>query len=388
MNTQAKPRLSALLPILVVLILGVFAVDPKIVESAPTTQAVVVPYNSTGIVKAAGTAVGTVVTAPAGAIVGSSDSQTLTNKTIAGASNTLTVRAASDITGTLAVANGGTGQTSFSSGILQSNGTLVSSGTVNLATQVSGTLGASFGGHGWVSAYDQDFTALSLSTASANGAFSIGADSWTVQNFANSSAMSVGGADGLRVKVNANNSTMTPASRTGPCFTTPALTTWITTGDTSQYQLRVSVWLKARTLTNTNDTVDFFIDTSSSNQRYEYDVFNAAGTVSEYMRMLVNNTTRMTGVTIGAVIASHDAFQIELTSLGADYAHLRSGIYSAGFPTAWSHRGNIGAASGAHINPLMRVLSDAHVSLCTESNNTSGTAEAKFGRLKIEYVKN
>lgn len=39
--------------------------------------------------------------------------QTLTNKTINGASNTLTVRAANDITGTLPVANGGTGQTSI-----------------------------------------------------------------------------------------------------------------------------------------------------------------------------------------------------------------------------------------------------------------------------------
>jgi hypothetical protein len=37
-------------------------------------------------------------------------SQTLTNKTINGASNTLTVRAASDITGQLPIGNGGTGQ--------------------------------------------------------------------------------------------------------------------------------------------------------------------------------------------------------------------------------------------------------------------------------------
>ena len=41
-------------------------------------------------------------------IVGRASTDTLTNKTINGASNTLTVRAASDITGTLAIANGGT----------------------------------------------------------------------------------------------------------------------------------------------------------------------------------------------------------------------------------------------------------------------------------------
>lgn len=43
-------------------------------------------------------------------LVGRATTDTLTNKTINGATNTLTVRAANDITGQLAIANGGTGQ--------------------------------------------------------------------------------------------------------------------------------------------------------------------------------------------------------------------------------------------------------------------------------------
>jgi hypothetical protein len=46
-----------------------------------------------------------------GSVVGTTDAQTLTNKTISGASNTLTVRLANDVTGTLGISNGGTGQT-------------------------------------------------------------------------------------------------------------------------------------------------------------------------------------------------------------------------------------------------------------------------------------
>lgn len=62
----------------------------------------------TGLLKGNGAGAFTAVTAPAGAVVGTTDSQTLTNKTISGASNTLTNLAAANLTGTVAVANGGT----------------------------------------------------------------------------------------------------------------------------------------------------------------------------------------------------------------------------------------------------------------------------------------
>jgi len=62
-------------------------------------------------------------TLPSGTLVGTSDSQTLTNKTISGANNTLSnINLTSQITGTLPVANGGTGATTIT-GILKGNGT-------------------------------------------------------------------------------------------------------------------------------------------------------------------------------------------------------------------------------------------------------------------------
>lgn len=69
-------------------------------------------------------------------LVGRATTDTLTNKTINGANNTLTVRLANDVSGTLPVANGGTGATS-----LTANNVLLGNGTSAVQVVAPGTSG-------------------------------------------------------------------------------------------------------------------------------------------------------------------------------------------------------------------------------------------------------
>jgi hypothetical protein len=83
---------------------------------------------------------------PSGDVVGSSDSQTLTNKTINASNNTITnVSLTTGVTGTLPVANGGTGITSLGSGVATWLGTPTSANLAAAVTDETGSGALVFG---------------------------------------------------------------------------------------------------------------------------------------------------------------------------------------------------------------------------------------------------
>ena len=102
-------------------------------SSAPAAQV----YPAAGIAVSTGTAWTTSKTSPTGAIVGTTDTQTLSGKTISGSSNTITnVSLTTGVTGTLPVANGGTGAAT-----LTANNVLLGNGTSALQVVAPGTAG-------------------------------------------------------------------------------------------------------------------------------------------------------------------------------------------------------------------------------------------------------
>lgn len=241
---------------------------------------------------------------------------------------------------------------------------------------------------GWTTGYELDFTSLGLTTASANGNFTIDSKTWTVKNFANSSVMSVGGTDGLRVKANSTVTSMAVGTHSSPVFVSPTMATFLSgIPDNVQIGLRVSVWTKAFTRANNNDGSVFLIETGDfDGQRHEIQQFNSGGTQSDFMRLILNSSVK-TAVTIGATLATHDAMQMEMPYLGIDLTMINTGIVSGGaFPTKWFRRGSNQSAAGTWAPTPMKSLADTVITLGTLAATSAATCEHKYGRLRIEYL--
>ena len=117
-------------------------------------------------------------------LVDKSTAQTLTNKSISGSTNTITnVSLTTAVTGTLPTANGGTGVSGSavfpssgtvalvpSSGVVKSNGSVLSASNVDLSSEVSGTLPIANGGTGQITA-NAALNALLPSQSGNNGKF-------------------------------------------------------------------------------------------------------------------------------------------------------------------------------------------------------------------------
>jgi hypothetical protein len=131
---------------------GISATGGPITTSGSITVTNTAPmvYPSAGIAVSTGSAWGTSKATPTGDVVGTSDTQTLTGKTINGSNNTITnVSLTTGVTGTLPVANGGTGATS-----LTANNVLLGNGTSAVQVVAPGTSGNVLRSNGttWTSA--------------------------------------------------------------------------------------------------------------------------------------------------------------------------------------------------------------------------------------------
>jgi hypothetical protein len=289
-----------------------------------------------------------------------------------GANGDVIVRSSGALTG---VAPGTSGN------VLTSNGGAWTSQAP--ASQVLGT---------WTTVYDVDFTALSLSTVSGNGSFTIDGKTWTVANFAKANTMSVGGSDGLRIKCTTSSSSMAAGVNSAAYFMSPDLATLLPSlPDDVRIGIRISFYIKGYTRSVINDSTCFLLcDSTLDGTRFEYEQYNASGTQTDYMRLVLNSSTKVT-TNIAAVLTSpayHDTCHLEFGQLGIDIPNIfMTGVYSSGWPSKWYRRAQLSAAAGQFIDTKITQLSDARIVIAQIAANTAGTSECKIGRMRVEVFR-
>lgn len=242
----------------------------------------------------------------------------------------------------------------------------------------------------WTTVYDLDFTALTLSTVTGNGNFTIDGKTWTVANFAKANTMSVGGSDGLRIKCTTASSSMAAGTNSSAYFMSPAMSTLLPSlPDDVRIGLRFSFYTPTFTRNVTNDALCILLcDSTLDATRFEFEQFNNAGTQTDYMRLYLASVLKV-NTNISATMTSpstHNAIQLEFGQLGIDIPNIFStGVYASGFTNKWYRRAQCSAAAGQYINPAIRELGDARLVIAQIAGSAAGTAEFKMSRMLVEY---
>ncbi len=260
----------------------------------------------------------------------------------------------------------------------------------------------------WTTAYEWDFTAMTLSTVTGNGAFTISGQTfanqtWDVSNYANSSVMSVGGSDGMRIKCGPHISGMAATYYLAPLFKSPSLYTLLVTSGLIADDCRIGIRLSTNVMSWTrndssiggateHDASAIMLDTGNTvvlgapnSHRYEVGHRHSDTAQRDFGRILHRNNHRL-DLRDGIRDPTHDCMQMEIPYLGHGELRHNGGIYSSGFPTKWYPIQSGWANSGVWVESLLTQLSDAYINVYQGACSTNGTSEGKFGRLRLEYA--